>query len=136
MSKNPVVHFEMPAKDRKRVSEFYTKVFGWKMNQLGEDMGNYIVAHTAETDEHNMVKTPGTINGGFWETQESAPPHVVISVDDIHEAMKNVESAGGQLLEGMSGKGKIDDIPGIGKYVSFKDTEGNTVGMLQPTRMA
>jgi len=28
---NPVVHFEMPAKDRARVSEFYTKAFGWKM---------------------------------------------------------------------------------------------------------
>jgi predicted enzyme related to lactoylglutathione lyase len=35
MSKmNPVVHFEMPAKDNKRVADFYTKAFGWKMNQL------------------------------------------------------------------------------------------------------
>lgn len=66
MKKNPVVHFEMPAKDKKRVSEFYTKAFGWDMQQLGEGMGNYIVAHTAETDENNMVKTPGTINGGFF----------------------------------------------------------------------
>ncbi len=28
MSKNPVVHFEMPYKDPKRVAEFYSKVFG------------------------------------------------------------------------------------------------------------
>lgn len=135
MSKNPVVHFEMPAKDRKRVADFYTKAFGWKMNQLGPDMGNYIVAQTAETDENNMVKTPGTINGGFWETQEAAPPHVVIAVEDIEAAMKNVEEAGGKLLDGMSGKGKIDDISGIGKFVSFEDTEGNRVGMLQPARI-
>ena len=33
---NPVVHFEMPAEDRKRMAEFYTKVFGWKTEQLGE----------------------------------------------------------------------------------------------------
>lgn len=26
---NPVVHFEMPAKDKKRVADFYSKVFGW-----------------------------------------------------------------------------------------------------------
>jgi predicted enzyme related to lactoylglutathione lyase len=26
---NPVVHFEMPANDRKRMADFYTKVFGW-----------------------------------------------------------------------------------------------------------
>jgi predicted enzyme related to lactoylglutathione lyase len=41
MSKNPVVHFEMPYKDAKRVSEFYKQAFGWGMNETGEDMGNY-----------------------------------------------------------------------------------------------
>lgn len=46
---NPVVHFEMPAKDKKRVLEFYTKVFGWNMKQLGNDMGNYILAGTSES---------------------------------------------------------------------------------------
>lgn len=131
-NRNPVVHFEMPAKDRKRVAEFYTKAFGWNMIQLGADMGNYVVAQTAETDENRMVKTPGTINGGFWETQESAPPHVVISVDNLEESMKKVEEAGGKILEGGSGNGKIDDIPGVGRYASFQDSEGNRVGMLQP----
>jgi predicted enzyme related to lactoylglutathione lyase len=67
MKSSPVVHFEMPAKDRKRVADFYSKVFGWKMNQLGPEMGNYLIAETTETDENRMVKTPGTINGGFWK---------------------------------------------------------------------
>jgi predicted enzyme related to lactoylglutathione lyase len=43
---NPVVHFEMPAEDRKRMADFYTKVFGWKTEQLGEDMGNYVLVTT------------------------------------------------------------------------------------------
>jgi predicted enzyme related to lactoylglutathione lyase len=132
MKQSPVVHFEMPAKDRARVSEFYSKVFGWKMNQLGEEMGNYIVAHTAETDENNMVKTPGTINGGFWQSDEHQPPHVVISVEDIQQAMKEVKEAGGKVIGGQKGNGEPDDIPGIGLYASFEDTEGNRVGMLQP----
>ena len=51
---NPVVHFEMPAEDRKRMADFYTKVFGWKIQQLGEDMGNYVVATTTESDENGM----------------------------------------------------------------------------------
>lgn len=134
-NKNPVVHFEMPAKDRKKVSDFYTKAFGWKMVQLGAAMRNYVIARTAETDEHNMVKTPGTINGGFWETQENAAPHVVISVDNLEAAMKQVEEAGGKIFRGTSGSGKIDDIPGIGRYISFEDSEGNHVGMLQPFSM-
>ena len=132
---NPVVHFEMPAKDKKRVSDFYSKVFGWKMNQLGAKMGNYLLAQTTDTDENMMPKTPGAINGGFFDYQKKKGfniPHLVISVDNLEEAMKKVEEAGGKILGGASGSGKIDDIPGVGRYVSFVDSEGNHVGMLQP----
>ena len=62
MSDNPVVHFEMPYEDADRVAEFYKSAFGWDMVNIGEQMGNYITADTAETDENRMVKTPGTIN--------------------------------------------------------------------------
>ena len=133
---DPVVHFEMPAKDKKRTAEFYSSVFGWKMNQLGAEMGDYLLAQTTETDDNNMVKTPGAINGGFFESQEkegSNVPHLVISVDNLEESMKKVEEAGGKILGGAKGPGTIDDIPGIGRYVSFEDSEGNHVGMLQPT---
>ena len=56
MNMNPVVHFEMPAEDRKRMADFYTKVFGWKIQQLGEDMGNYVLATTTHSDENDMPK--------------------------------------------------------------------------------
>jgi hypothetical protein len=36
---NPVVHFEIPAKDRKRMADFYTQVFGWRTQMLGPEMG-------------------------------------------------------------------------------------------------
>lgn len=135
---NPVVHFEMPAKDKKRTADFYSKVFGWQMNQLGQDFGNYLLAQTTETDENQMVKTPGTINGGFFDFRDEEGfnvPHLVISVDNLEESMKMVEEAGGRIIGGSSGQGKIDDIPGIGRYISFEDTEGNIVGMLQPSIM-
>lgn len=35
---NPVVHFEMPYDNRKRMVEFYEKAFGWQTNMLGEEM--------------------------------------------------------------------------------------------------
>lgn len=128
---NPVVHFEMPTKDKKRVSDFYTKVFGWNMLQMGPEMGNYILAQTTQTDQDGMVKTPGNINGGFFEYNDKEGfqyPHVVIQVEDLAKAMADVKSAGGQVL------GESMDIPGIGKYISFKDSEDNIVGMLQPTQ--
>lgn len=133
---DPVVHFEMPAKDKKRTADFYSKVFGWKMNQLGAEMGDYLLAGTTEVDEQMMPKKPGAINGGFFDYEEKSGyniPHLVISVDDLEASMKKVEKAGGKILGGHKGPGTIDDIPGIGRYVSFEDTEGNRVGMLQPT---
>lgn len=131
----PVVHFEMPAKDKARVSKFYTEVFGWEMTQLGPEMGSYILAGTTEVDENNMAKNPGAINGGFFEYQDKEGfniPHLVISVDNLEESMKMVEDAGGKIIGGAKGPGTIDDIPGIGRYISFEDSEGNRVGMLQP----
>lgn len=132
---DPVVHFEMPAKDKKRTSKFYSSVFGWNMSQLGENMGDYLLAGSVEVDEKNMPKQPGAINGGFFEYKDEPGfnmPHLVISVKNLGESIKKVEDAGGKALGGMKGPGTVDDIPGIGKYVSFVDTEGNRVGMLQP----
>lgn len=132
MSKtNPVVHFEMPYEDSERVIKFYSHAFGWQMQKLGKDMGDYVLAGTTETDENRMVKTPGTINGGFFLRKPDWPaqyPSVVIAVNDIREAMRQVSGAGGRIID------EPMEIPGVGLYVSFFDTEGNRVSMLQPKR--
>ncbi len=131
---NPVVHFEMPYEDRDRMAEFYTKAFGWETVKLGEEMGSYVVAHTTETDANNMVQKPGNINGGFFKrTKPEQGPSVVIAVQDIEAAMKKIEEAGGKILGGMTGR--YDDIPGIGLYAGFMDSEGNRASILQPKRM-
>jgi predicted enzyme related to lactoylglutathione lyase len=129
---NPVVHFEMPAEDSKRMSQFYTRVFGWQTQQLGPEMGNYVLVATSESGENGLPKKPGMINGGFFQkTKGNQHPSVVIQVDDIRKAMKNVAAAGGKVLGGQRPE-EPDDIPGVGLYVSFMDTESNRVGMLQP----
>ena len=131
MSKNPVVHFEMPYKDSKRVAEFYEKAFGWQMTKLGDDMGGYITAGTAETDENRMVKTPGTINGGFYDQslKDASPvPSVVIQVADLKAAIEAIKAAGGKILR------EPQEIPGIGLWVSFEDSEGNRVSALQANK--
>jgi len=130
MKMNPVVHFEMPYEDHERLIRFYTQAFGWQMRKMGEDVGDYVTATTTETDQNMMVKTPGNINGGFFPKKPDWPaqyPSVVIAVDDIKESMKKVADAGGRVL------GEPMEIPGIGQYVSFTDTEGNRVSILQAT---
>lgn len=125
---NPVVHFEMPYDDRARMATFYTSAFGWEMQMLGAEMGEYCVATTTESKDGRPTQ-PGHINGGFFARKPDWPaqvPSVVIGVGDIRAAMAQVAAAGGQVL------GEPMDIPGVGAYVSFNDTEGNRVSMLQP----
>lgn len=131
---DPVVHFEMPAEDKKRMVEFYSKVFGWMTQQMGPEMGEYVVVQTTESENGEMgrPKNPGAINGGFY-TKPADPigqyPSIVIAVNDIVESMKKVADAGGKI------HGKPQKIPGVGLYVSFIDTEGNRVSMLEPKGM-
>jgi len=135
---NPVVHFEMPAEDTSRMRKFYESAFGWKTKQLGPDMGEYVVVETTETDENHMIKKPGAINGGFYKKSGNPMgqyPSVVISVDDINDAMKKVKDAGGKVIGGQKGDGTPDEIPGIGLYASIIDTEGNRISILQPKNM-
>jgi uncharacterized protein len=125
---DPIVHFEMPYDDAARMARFYQQAFGWQTDALGQEMGNYVLATTTETDD-GRPKQPGQINGGFFPRNPDWPaqhPSVVIAVDDIARSIKEVGRAGGQVL------GEPMEIPGVGKYVSFMDTEGNRVSMLQP----
>ena len=117
----PVVHFEMPAEDRQRMAKFYQNAFGWQTQMLGEEMGNYVLATTTETDETGPKK-PGAINGGFFPKKPDWPaqhPSVVIAVGDMQAAVKKVAEAGGEVL------GQPMEIPGVGLYVSFFDSERN-----------
>ena len=125
---NPVIHFEMPAMDRKRMADFYTNVFGWQTQQLGPEMGNFILVTTTESDE-NGRKKPGEINGGFYKKTDdtsSQTTTITIQVDNIKEHIRKVEAAGGKI------SGEIMEIPQIGLFASFFDTEGNRVNLLQP----
>jgi predicted enzyme related to lactoylglutathione lyase len=127
---NPVVHFEMPYENKNRMAGFYAKAFGWKPTMLGPEMGEYVVVATSEGDEKGRPKQPGVINGGFYKKPEDPigqHPSIVIAVTDIRDALKKVREAGGKVL------GEPMDIPGVGLYAGFLDTEGNRASVLQPS---
>ena len=87
------------------------------------------MATTTESDKKGRPKNPGTINGGVFQKTDDKPaqyPSIVIAVEDIRQHMMNVEKSGGKVL------GEPMEIPGVGLYVSFFDTEGNRLGMIHP----
>jgi predicted enzyme related to lactoylglutathione lyase len=124
-----VIHFEMPYADRDRMKTFYETAFGWQTQTLGPEMGNYVLATTTATGPDGRPTHPGAINGGFYERPSDPDgqyPSVVIAVTDVQEAIRKITAAGGTVL------GEPMEIPGVGRYASFRDPEGNRVGVLQP----
>ena len=112
--------------------KFYSTVFGWQTQQLGPEMGEYVVVTTAESDETGRPKMGGAINGGFYHKTDdpnTQHPSLVIAVDDLNESIKKIKGEGGTVL------GEPMDIPGVGKFISFIDTEGNRLSILQPLPM-
>jgi predicted enzyme related to lactoylglutathione lyase len=118
---NPVIHFDIPTDDSERARRFYESAFGWQTTRLGPEMGDYVLAFTVETDEETRLPAKrGAINGGLHErTAEDRHVKLTILVDDIREAMSKIEAAGGTIV------GEPVELPGVGLFVSFVDTEGN-----------
>lgn len=122
-----VVHFEIPADDLNRAKKFYSDNFGWKLNQLGPEMGNYVLVHTGPTDDQGMPQDKAFINGGLMPRDPSASaPVLVIAVSDADAAVEKVKKSGGRLV------GEVVDIPHVGRYARVQDTEGNVIGVIKP----
>ncbi len=119
---NGVVHFEIPTDDLDRAKEFYTKVFGWVAQQVPGYEG-FAIVQTTETGEKGPLN-PGAINGDLYKRSDKAPyPSVVILVPSIDEHVKKIEEAGGTILMPKQAMGDM------GFMASFKDSEGNQVGL-------
>ena len=122
-----VVHFEIPFDDEKRAQNFYSKVFGWKLNPMPEM--KYTIVHTVEVDKKNMPKEPGAINGGMMKRDQIKSTVITINVDDIKKSAEKIKKGGGTIIvEPM----KVGD---MGMLAYFKDTEGNVVGIWQNLKM-
>jgi predicted enzyme related to lactoylglutathione lyase len=124
---DPVIHFEMPANDTEPVRKFNENAFGWQTTPLNPEMGDFVLAFTIETDEKTrMPQERGAINGGFYKkTEPDQQVKLTILVDDIREAIRKIEAAGGKAL------GELFELPGVGLFASFVDTEGNVVSINQ-----
>ena len=121
-----VVHFEIPAEDLDRARKFYGAVFGWTLQTTPmPGGGEYTSVVTTPVNEQTQIPTePGAINGGMMERSATTPaPVITIDVDAIDVALKNVEAEGGTTVQPRT------EIPGMGAFAYFKDSEGNVMGL-------
>ena len=112
-----ICHIEIPAPDLKKAIAFYTNVFGWTVEQPPLMAGHYALwrgeGRTGGFDAHAKpapVKRPGV---GLY-----------LAVPSIPRALKQIERAGGKVLEKKTAIGG-----GFGHYAVFIDPNGNRMNV-------
>jgi uncharacterized protein len=122
-----VVHFEIPYQDGDRAQQFYKSAFGWQLQSM-PGMG-YVLVSTGPSGETGPTEA-GFINGGMLSRNDSPSPGplVVVDVDSIDDALRQIGELGGETVVG---KQPVGDM-GFSAYV--KDTEGNVVGLWETAR--
>jgi len=114
----PVVHWEINARDANRAKEFYSSLFGWKINS--NNPMNYGIVNTG---------SKLGANGGIGQTSGTTPAPTVtfyVQVKDLQAYLNKAESLGGRTVMPPT------EIPGMVTLAMFSDPEGNTIGLVKP----
>jgi predicted enzyme related to lactoylglutathione lyase len=118
-----VVHFEIPADNPERAEKFYSETFGWKFQKWAGPQ-DYWPVTTGPNEQ------PG-INGGLLRRPHPGAPVVnTIQVEDLNKSLEAVAKHGGKTVVPRMA------IPGVGHLAYCQDTEGNTLGVMQPDTSA
>ncbi|MBS1716705.1 MAG: VOC family protein [Armatimonadetes bacterium] len=112
-----VNHFEIPADDTSRATEFYKNVFGWQFQQWGDQP--YFLTRAGDDDE------PGAGGAITTRSETNKYPVLVLNVANIDESIKQIGTKGGKIVMDKM------PIPTMGWFAYFTDTEGNTMGVFQ-----
>ena len=125
---NTIVHFEIPADNIEKLSQFYSSLFKWKIIHTPVEGMDYWIIQTVPTDEKGMPQKPG-VNGGMFPRQpeqKGIRPVNYISIENIDECIEKVTQLGGKILI------PKQQVPTVGYIALAIDPEGNQFGLLQP----
>jgi predicted enzyme related to lactoylglutathione lyase len=97
--------------------QFYSGLFGWETQDMGEDAGHYTIASKA-----------GKMVAAVSPAQDPGPPRwtTYVNVDDADDVIKRVESAGGTVVVAPM------DVMTAGRMAIFADTTGAVLALWQP----
>jgi predicted enzyme related to lactoylglutathione lyase len=117
----PVVHFEVVAKDAEKLKSYYSDLFGWEIDS------NNPMSYGMVQREGNVNADGVGIGGGIGPAPEGYDGHVTfyVEVSDVEAALAKAESLGGTR---MMGPAKPMDMVTIGL---FSDPEGHIIGLVQ-----
>ncbi len=119
-----VEHFEIPADNVERATNFYMKVFKWELNPVPGV--KYTRLLTIRVDDKVVLPRPFEVNGAIIKrTKEVTTPVVTVTVTDMDDTLKRIAKEGGKVLVGKTEFGDR------GYTAYFSDSEGNVMGLWQ-----
>ena len=110
---NSVVHFEIIGKDGKKLQDFYSKLFDWKI-----DASNPM--------NYGLVEPSGNgIGGGIGAGDGDGHVTIYVEVADLQAALTKAEGLGGKTtMPPMA-------VPGGPEIAMFADPEGHQIGLVK-----
>ena len=123
-----IVHFEIPVQDVKKMRQFYSELFGWKIERNPGPL-EYWLIETVPADE-KMTPLRQGVNGGMYKKdQPELKPVNYVSIESIDEYIEKTRALGGKILQ------PKQEVPGVGWVAIALDPEGNQFAMLQPMQI-
>jgi predicted enzyme related to lactoylglutathione lyase len=101
-------YVELTQTDLDAAKAFYTKAFGWALNDYGPNYAG--------------IQGDGAEQGGLRRDGESRPPLVILYSDDLEASVEAVTAAGGTIVA------PIYPFPG-GRRFHFSDPAGNELAV-------
>ena len=110
----PVAWFEMFSAEPAALHGFYSEVFGWKVEPMGDP--EYATVDT---------QSGSGIGGAIVQGESAAQTIVSIEVEDLNSFLEKIAQAGGRTVT------PITETPGVVAYAQFADPAGNVVGIFK-----
>ena len=108
----PVVHFEIGARNADSAKHFYRSLFGWSIE-------SHVPANMIDTGSAEGIQG----NIAIAEGEPRAYVTFYVQVDDIGKSLKRAQELGGKVVVPAS------EVPGMGQFAWFADPDGNAIGL-------
>jgi len=112
---------ELVTSDPAGAASFYGQLFGWKVEEMGPEMGGYRVLSVGENGIGGIMASPaGAPMAPQWGSY--------VTVEEVEPIIARCTELGGKTLVPPM------DVPGVGRMAVLQDPQGATISVMAYAR--